>query len=241
MAQREYSYVICHMLQSIDGKIAGNMFQYPASQSLSSIYGKMSKEYMADAIVYGSTTGNEIFTKDYQLDLSCFSKQGIDKNDFICMNGKTKWIVIIDPMGTLGWNKENLKHERLEDKNIIEVVCERVSQDYLAYLKKLGISYIFAGKESLNMKTVLKKLKNKFHISMVLLQGGGIVNQSFVSEGLIDELSFIISPVSDGQSNLTASFESRMDKQTLVKNSSFHLVNVEKLPHSGLWLNYKKE
>jgi hypothetical protein len=33
---------------------------------------------------------------------------------------------------------------------IVEALTEQVSDAYLAHLKKLGLSYIFGGKESLN-------------------------------------------------------------------------------------------
>lgn len=68
----EKTYVICHMLQSIDGKISGKFFQEPVIRSLSQLYGKMSQEYNADALVYGSVTANEIFIHDQSVDLRAF-------------------------------------------------------------------------------------------------------------------------------------------------------------------------
>ena len=157
-------YVICHMLQSIDGKITGKFFQETITQSLSRLYRKMSQEYDADALVYGSVTANEIFIYDQSIDLSVFSNQKMEKKDHILLNEKNKWLVVIDPLGSLAWDNQALTHERLKDKNVIEVLSENVSDEYLAYLKTIGVSYLFAGKESLSMKMVLEKLKNELHV-----------------------------------------------------------------------------
>ena len=39
------SYVICHMLQSIDGKIAGGFFREKQTLELAKIYSDISKDY----------------------------------------------------------------------------------------------------------------------------------------------------------------------------------------------------
>lgn len=44
------------MLQSIDGRIAGNFFRNVATQEITSVYNQMSNKYDADAIIYGSRT-----------------------------------------------------------------------------------------------------------------------------------------------------------------------------------------
>lgn len=54
-------YIICYMLQSLDGRIAGNTFSRPESLALSSVYGQKSREFKADAIIYGRTTADEMF------------------------------------------------------------------------------------------------------------------------------------------------------------------------------------
>ena len=49
-------YIICHMLQSIDGRISGQFFHDENTQNLSSIYKEMSNQFTADGIIYGSVT-----------------------------------------------------------------------------------------------------------------------------------------------------------------------------------------
>lgn len=237
----ERTYVICHMLQSIDGRISGQFFQSPLTQSLAGIYGQMSKSYNADALIYGRTTADELFTHGHQLRLDIFNNKDIQIKDCICIDNQKKWIVVVDPLGTLGWNKETLNHEKLKDKNLIIVLSEKVSKKYIYYLQTLNISYIFAGKEELCMKKVLDKLYEKCHIQLALLQGGGIVNESFANENLIDELSLIISPVIEGKSGIPTIFETGQLFNKLSLINHYHLVKTKILPHSGLWVNYVKE
>lgn len=232
-------YVICHMLQSIDGRIAGQMFQSSATLALSQVYQDIGKEYNADAIIYGKTTAEEIFTHNRKLDLSCFSNQQVEKVDFINMNENMEWVVVIDAQGTLAWSKTTLKHKRLQNKNVIMVLSEKVCQEYLLHLRTLGISYIFAGKSTLSMRKAVEKLGKQFHIKKVLLQGGGIINESFACENLIDELSLVISPVIGGERNVSTSFDS--SHFVKLKLIQFQLVKTEIINHSGLWLNYIKE
>lgn len=231
-------YIICHMLQSIDGRIAGHFFQDQSIHDLAHLYQDMSREYHADALIYGSVTVNELFTHDTELNLENLSGQKIDRKDFICLNEKSKWLVVIDPLGTLGWTLENLKHPRLKDRNVVEVLSHQVSQQYLAYLRSLGISYIFAGEDQLSMTEVVQKLKKQFNIETALLQGGGLVNEAFANEDLIDEISLIIAPIIDGESHVPTTFESGQYIKSIQCFPHFTLSKTKVLNHSGLWINY---
>ena len=94
-------YIICHMLQSIDGRISGQFFHDENTQNLSSIYKEMSNQFTADGIIYGSVTAKEIFTYGNPKQIYTDSKQNIEKEDFIVENENKEWIVVFDPQGTL--------------------------------------------------------------------------------------------------------------------------------------------
>ena len=49
-------YVICHMLQSIDGKIAGGFFREKQTLELAKIYIDIFIDYNGYAIIYVKTT-----------------------------------------------------------------------------------------------------------------------------------------------------------------------------------------
>ena len=54
-------YIICHMLQSIDGKITGAYFSDEKTMKLAGLYKEMSEQFQADGIIYGSVTAQEFF------------------------------------------------------------------------------------------------------------------------------------------------------------------------------------
>lgn len=55
-----------------------------------------------------------------------------------------------------------------------------------------------AGKKNLDCRLAMEKLYEYFRIEKVLICEGGVVNWSFLQAGVIDELSFFLTPVSDG-------------------------------------------
>lgn len=110
--------------------------------------------------------------------------------------------VVIDPMG-------RLRHEQGEiagDKRVA-VLSERVSDAYLATLRAVGVSYVFAGPDGDDLDTALEMLKREFAVRHLLLEGGGMTNGAFLAAGLIDEVSTLICPAIDGLAGVSAIFE----------------------------------
>jgi riboflavin biosynthesis pyrimidine reductase len=82
----------------------------------------------------------------------------------------------------------------------VVVLAEDVSDAHLAGLRSENISYIFAGQSELDLALALDILNRKLGIARLLVEGGGIVNGSFLRAGLIDELHLILNPSVDGGS-----------------------------------------
>ena len=122
---------------------------------------------------------------------------------------------------------------------MIEVLTEQVSNEYLAYLRKVDVSYVFAGKERLDCTLLLNKLKSLFQIDRLMLAGGGQMNWSFAQEDLIDELSIILAPTAGGSRSAASLFERAAFLPQRLP-AVFHLKVVERLDDDGLWLRYTK-
>ena len=116
-------------------------------------------------------------------------------------------------------------------------MTEGVSNDYLAYLRSLDISYVIAGKERLDCKLLLEKLKSLFGIEKLMISGGGLTNWSFIQENLIDELSLVIAPVADGSRESASVFE-KADFLPYRDPAAFVLKAAEKIDGDTLWLRY---
>lgn len=69
---------------------------------------------------------------------------------------------------------------------------------------------MFAGKEELDIELLLKKVKNVLRADLLLLEGGGSLNGSFMEKGLIDELSLVLTPIADGAVNTPTLFETNI-------------------------------
>ena len=131
-------YVICHMLQSIDGKIAGGFFREKQTLELAKIYSDISKDYNGDAIIYGTTTAQEMFSSSKTAPV--LNQNPIQKIDYIYKNDKNKWIVVIDPQGQISFDQSVYQNPILKDKNLIVILTENISSQYLETLKSLNLS-----------------------------------------------------------------------------------------------------
>ena len=228
-------YVICHMLQSIDGKIAGVFFREKQTLELAKIYSDISKDYNGDAIIYGTTTAQEMFSSSKTEPV--LNQNPIQKIDYIYKDDKNKWIVVIDPQGQISFDQSVYQNPRLKDKNLIVILTENISSQYLETLKSLNISYLFTGKDEIDLRLALEKLYDLFSIKKLLLQGGGITNTYFIKEDLIDELSLVVSHVVSGEEKQPNIFE---DCHEYI-GQTFDLKQSDLLMKSGLYLKYVRK
>ncbi|KUP25930.1 RibD family protein [Paenibacillus sp. DMB5] len=232
-------YVICHMLTSLDGKINGDYLKMKRAIYFAEEYEKIHESYGCNAWMCGRITMEEHFTLGHQLDLQYEGIPPIPRTDYIGNEDAQSYAIAVDPSGKLGW-KENFIaswNEYRKEDHIIEILTEQVPDSYLTYLKDLGISYIFGGKENLDFIVVVEKLKNLFSIDKLMLEGGGYLNGAFLNEGLVDELSLIVAPIAEASSNSVTLFET----SSFITNQhpvNFNLKEVEKLDDGGLLLKY---
>ena len=116
--------------------------------------------------------------------------------------------------------------------HIIEVLCESVPQACLAYLHSAGVSYIFAGKDDIDVPLALHKLRSIFGIRRLLLEGGSLLNGSFLRADVIDELSLVLLPVT-GNAQDRSLFDGSV-------TTFFRLEEMERLEDGAAWLRYRR-
>ena len=189
-------YVICHMTTSIDGKVTGTFLEQETSQKGIEEYYRIHSQFKADAFACGRVTMEESFTGGFSPDLSKYAGIKIDRTDFVseAEADAKRYAVSFDRHGKLGW-----KTPYIEDSDpgyggshIIQVMCSDVSDEYLAYLRDVGVSYIFAGEDEMDISLALNKLNELFGIESILLEGGSILNGAFYNENLVDEISLVV-------------------------------------------------
>lgn len=93
--------IICHILMSIDGRIAGDFFRFPETGKAAAEYQHIRKKLGGEAILYGRTTAEETIAKGPPPDLSAYQGVKIPKIDFIANTGAEKYLAVLDPEGGL--------------------------------------------------------------------------------------------------------------------------------------------
>lgn len=229
-------YVVCHMLATLDGKTEGEFFSLPECGSAAEEYGNIRNYYSCPATLYGTTTMLEGYSDGLAENLQKAEKQ-YPKEDNIAKTDVKNYIIAIDTKGTLAYNSPYSERKGRSKAHIVEVLTEAVSEDYLAYLQNIGISYIFAGKERLDCGLLLEKLYKKFDITRLMIAGGGVTNRSFLADDLIDELSIVVAPVSGGNNDTVSVFESS-DFTPESKPAAFDLIEVKQTDGGCIWLRY---
>ena len=236
-------YVVCHMQASIDGRISGEFFFTPQAEA---VYGKdndIRNSYNADAIVNGAVTCAEIYADGFLARRPAVPDGGCRKfprEDCAAAPHADRFIVCIDTKGTLQWHGSSISHRGNPDAHVIEVLTEDVDDAYLAYLRGLRISYIFAGKANLDLELALHKLHTLFGIKRMLLTGGGQTNRTFLDAGCIDELNLVILPFVDGSADSAEIIDRPSGNRFCDAFARFTLTRTEQLPGDCVLLTYKR-
>ncbi len=232
----EKPYVVCHMLTSLDGKIDGSWFSDPACGPALKAYGSLRSTFDCNATIYGTTTALGSYSDGLAGELP-HSENLYSKEDYIAQPDFGNYIVCLDAGGILGWNSGWSEKKGRAKAHVIEVLTDAVSNDYLAYLRSRGVSYVFAGEKEIDCALLLRKLQNLFGINRIILAGGGITNWNFARAGLIDELSIVIAPVADGSTKAVSIFEDLSGERHSI---AMKLKAVKPLEGDALWLTYTK-
>jgi 2,5-diamino-6-(ribosylamino)-4(3H)-pyrimidinone 5'-phosphate reductase len=185
----------------------------------------------ADAWLVGRTTMQE-FSSKKKYDLSKLKGGGV-KQDFVAPQISKSYAVVIDPSGKCFWDTNMVSTEQ-----VIEVLTEKVPGRYLEHLRSKNVSYLFGGKDSLDLALVLKKLYTLFGIKRIRIDGGGHVNGSFLKAGLIDEFSLVLAPLADGTIGAPTIFEAE-EGYGKRKATHFKLKSVRKIFDNFLWIRYE--
>ncbi len=193
-------YVICHMAPSIDGRIVTERWKTIAK--ISAEYERTARTFGADAWMIGRISMEPYAGKARVPRRSV--KRAIPRTDFVADRDAKSFAIALDPSGKLAW-----KSGSIDGEHVVTVLTQTVSDDYLAFLRAQGVSYVFGGKKAVDLKRVLEKLRREFGIEKLLLEGGGAINGSFLEADLIDELSIVLAPIADGSVGTPTLFDAK--------------------------------
>lgn len=235
----ERPFVVCHMLASLDGKIDGAFFGAPQAAPALKAYGELRGYYGCQATVYGTTTMLGGYA-DGQVTALPKGDGAAPLEDYADPEGRKagNFIVSVDPKGELAFSSPIIAKKGRAPAHVIEAVTTQAAPEYLAYLRKAGVSCLVAGDERLSCALLLEKLQSAFGINRLMVAGGGVMNWSFLQEGLIDELSLVVAPVADGGTTSVSIFE-QAGFLPPCGPAGFRLKEAQALEGDALWLRYK--
>lgn len=217
--------ITLHMMSSIDGRI--NKVGWPLSADCEDAYEALHRDLRSDAWLVGSVTMAEFAVGEVR-------RMSADRiyprrTWKAAAAGMAPYAVYLDGSGCL-----HLNRERVNGDALIAVLTTDVSDDCIAELRRDGISYIFAGDAEIDLDRALHILRAEFGIETILLEGGGVINGTFLGRDLIDEVSLLILPVADGKPGMPTTFD-----QNVVGARPLDLISVTTLKGGLLHLRYQ--
>ena len=233
--------VICHMLASVDGRIVTD--DWPLSPEARRHYELVHASYEADGWICGRVT-MEPFAKRVRSDAEVAREHpspslrsgsgqapgGAPREDFLAPGAYDSFAFAVDPGGRLAWESNDI-----DGDHVVAILSERVSDDYLAFLRDRGVSYLLAGTRDIDLPLALEKIGERFDVRTLMLEGGGRINGAMLRAGLIDEVSLLVAPVADGRTGTPALFDIEDQEATPLRLT---LAGVAERPNGGLWLRY---
>jgi 2,5-diamino-6-(ribosylamino)-4(3H)-pyrimidinone 5'-phosphate reductase len=219
--------VICHMMTSVDGRIG--VAGWPLSSTARQHYEQVHARYNANGWMCGRIT-MEHFAKALRTDDAVAHEYDREtpRDDYIAPRGHATFAFAMDPRGRLAWASNEI-----DGDHVVAIVSQRVSDEYLAFLRDRGVSYLIAGAVDLDLHEALHKIGTRFAVKTLLVEGGGRINGAMMRAGLIDEVSLLVAPIADGRLGMPALFDAVGAPQGLT------LIGVEQRADDMLWIRYR--
>lgn len=225
--------VICHMVQSIDGRVTGGFLGSSEGEKACESYYEINRMLKGDAFACGRITMESSFTNGFRPDLTAYDGSDITAEDYIARR-HGYYAVSFDRNANVGWQDGIIRDDDTgyDDCHVIEVLTENAPKEMLAYYRSIGVSYIFAGRDDIDIAAALRKLYSLFGIKKLLLEGGSIINGAFLRAGAVDTLSIVVAPLIADKDDKPLFSDASM--------CSFRLIGANPMGDGSVWLRYAK-
>lgn len=136
------------------------------------------------------------------------------------------------------------------NENGIEYLCNWVEVLYLVTTNKNHPAYKLKDKfenleilyyENIDLKKLMKDLKEKYNVERITIQSGGTLNGEFLRENLIDYVNIVIAPILVGGKDTTTLIDGKSitKVEELNKLKALELLECNVLENSYIQLKYK--
>jgi len=143
--------IVCHMAASLDGRIVVDGWPESVALAVRREYERVHASYEADGWICGRVT-MEPFAKRMrsEADVAREYSGTTGREDFRAPGDFETFAFAIDPSGRLAWETNDI-----DGDHVVAILSERVSDDYLAFLRGRGVSYLLPGKHDVDEVSVL--------------------------------------------------------------------------------------
>lgn len=226
--------VICHMAMSLDGRIVVSGWPEAVASAVRRQYEEQHASYAADGWICGRVT-MEPFARALRPETEIAREQAVasSRDDFRAPGDFESFAFAVDPRGRLAWEINDI-----DGDHVVAILSQRVSDEYLAFLRARGISYLLAGEHDVDLSMAVEKIGSQFGLKTLMLEGGGRINGAMLAAGLIDEVSVLVAPAVDGRVGTPALFDLDGDGPA---RHRLALEHVEQRADDVLWLRYRVE
>ena len=220
------------MMTSLDGRILTT--GWPLTPEGRRQYELVHAGYDPDGWICGRVT-MEPFAKRTRSEAEVASEHAgsVPREDFRAPGELNSFAFAVDAKGRLAWVSNDI-----DGDHVVAILSERVSDEYLAFLRERGVSYLIAGTPEIDLRLALEKIHARFGVRTLMLEGGGKINGAMLRAGLIDEVSVLVAPVVDGREGTPALFD--VDAEPAMPRR-LALDAIERRGDDMLWLRYRVE
>lgn len=219
-------YIISHMVASIDGRIDCSMVDKISGDE----YYSTLEQLDCPSLLEGRVT-SEHYHAEKEPFVPTENKPVGHSSTHVAVRSDA-YMIAVDTRGRLRWPSPEI-----DGVPLLCIVSEQVSEEYLDLLREQEISWICAGKESIDLPQAMEMLREQFGVERLAILGGGHINSGFLEAGLIDEVSLLLAPGIDGREGQTALFDGirEMNRPPVLLERT----SVEPLENGTIWIRYK--
>ncbi len=228
-------HVICHMASSVDGRVKIKRWsKLDVEGVVEKAYEAVHEKLEGDAWMCGRVTMAGYAPGEPP---KPYTGAPIPREDYIAPReggAAAKGFAIgLDAHARMHWGERN----DITGDHVVMVLTEQASDAHLDALRRAGVSYLFGGRDAIDLGRVLDKLAAKLSIKRLLLEGGGRINGAFLAEGLVDEVSLLLAPAVDGLVGTAAVFDYE-GHEDAPKSLALTLRGLEAMEGGIVWLRY---
>lgn len=223
-------------MSSVDGRVIPARWTEPFGgrqmSEFARVYAEIGRSLDTDAWMFGLNTAREFMPlKFVGKDNTCSGP----REPYVSARKSKRLCVLADPEAGIYYNVATLRGD-----DIAVVLPESATDEYLAHLRKAGVSYLFGGRDGMDMRVAMATLATTFGVKRLSLQGGGIIDGAMLQAGLLDEISIAMYPGIDGLGGAPSTFHyigGATDRPA--RGQRLELSEAETYDNGIVWLRYK--